>query len=58
MASGPVVVEVPEKVLQAEKTDEVPFAIKLCELARLSSVESAPSTGCPRSLGPSGSPRR
>jgi predicted HTH domain antitoxin len=56
MASRAVVVEVPEKVLLAEKTDEVSFAkelkvlaaVKLCELGRLSSGRAAELAGMNR----------
>jgi predicted HTH domain antitoxin len=53
MASRSVVVEIPEKVLLAEKTDEVSFAkelrvlaaVKLYELGRLSCGRSAELAG-------------
>jgi len=56
MASRQIVVDVPEKVLLAEKTDEVSFArelrmlaaVKLYELGRLSSGEAAELAGMPR----------
>lgn len=56
MASRPVVIEVPEKVLLAEKTDEVAFAkelqvlaaVKLYELGRLSSGRAAELAGMGR----------
>lgn len=56
MASRAVVVDVPEKVLLAEKTDEVSFAkelqvlaaVKLYELGRLSSGRAAELAGMNR----------
>lgn len=56
MASRAVVVDVPEKVLLAEKTDEVSFAkelqvlaaVKLYELGRLSSGRAAELAGMSR----------
>lgn len=56
MASRPVVVEVPEKVLLAERTDESSFAremrmlaaVKLYELGRLSSGRAAELAGMGR----------
>lgn len=56
MASRAVVVNVPEKVLLAEKTDEVSFAkelkvlaaVKLYELRRLSSGRAADLAGMSR----------
>lgn len=56
MASRQVVVEVPESILLAEKTDEVGFsrelrelaAVKLFELGRLSSGRAAELAGVPR----------
>lgn len=56
MASRSVVVEVPEKVLLAERTDEVSFAkelqvlaaVKLYELGRLSSGRAAELAGMGR----------
>ena len=56
MASRQIVVDVPEKVLLAEKTDEASFArelrmlaaVKLYELGRLSSGEAAELAGMPR----------
>lgn len=56
MASRAVVINVPEKVLLAEKTDEVSFAkelkvlaaVKLYELGRLSSGRAAELAGMSR----------
>lgn len=56
MATRQLVVEVPETVLLAEKTDEVAFsrelrelaAVKLYELGRLSSGRAAELAGVPR----------
>ena len=56
MASRQIVVDVPEKVLLAEKTDEASFArelqmlaaVKLYEFGRLSSGEAAELAGMPR----------
>ena len=56
MATRQIVIEVPEKVLLAEKTDESAFArelrilaaIKLYELGRLSSGRAAELAGMPR----------
>ena len=56
MPSRQIVIEVPEKILLAEKTDEVAFAkemrlltaIKLYELGRLSSGRAAELAGMPR----------
>jgi predicted HTH domain antitoxin len=56
MASRQVVIEVPETILLAEKTDEVSFAreirllaaVKLYELGRLSSGRAAELAGMPR----------
>lgn len=56
MATRHVLIEVPEKVLLAEKTDEVAFArevrmlaaVKLYELGRLSSGRAAELAGMPR----------
>lgn len=56
MASRPVVVEIPERVLLAEKTDEASFgkelqllaAVKLYELGRLSSGRAAELAGMGR----------
>lgn len=56
MTTRQIVIEVPEKVLLAEKTDEVTFArelrilaaVKLYELGRLSSGRAAELAGMPR----------
>jgi predicted HTH domain antitoxin len=56
MANRQVVIEVPESVLLAEKTDETAFAlelrilaaVKLYELGRLSSGRAAELAGMPR----------
>lgn len=56
MGTRQIVIDVPEKVLLAEKTDEVAFAnelrllaaIKLYELGRLSSGRAAELAGMPR----------
>ncbi len=56
MASRQIVIDVPEKVLLAEKTDEASFAreirllaaVKLYELGRLSSGRAAELAGMPR----------
>jgi predicted HTH domain antitoxin len=56
MANRQIVIEVPEKVLLAEKTDEVGFArelrmlaaVKLYELGRLSSGRAADLAGVTR----------
>ncbi|HSS47913.1 MAG TPA: UPF0175 family protein [Thermoanaerobaculia bacterium] len=56
MASRQVLIEVPESVLLAEKTDEAAFArelrmlaaVKLYELGRLSSGRAAELAGLPR----------
>jgi predicted HTH domain antitoxin len=56
MATRQIVIEVPEKVLLAEKVDERPFArelrtlaaVKLYELGRLSSGRAAELAGMPR----------
>ena len=56
MINRQIVVEVPEKVLLAEKTDEATFArelpilaaVKLYELGRLSSGRAAELAGMPR----------
>ncbi len=56
MATRQVVLDIPEKVLLAEKTDEVAFArevrvlaaVKLYELGRLSSGRAADLAGMPR----------
>lgn len=56
MSTRQLVIEVPEKVLLAEKTDEVSFArelrmlaaVKLYELGRLSSGRAAELAGMPR----------
>jgi predicted HTH domain antitoxin len=56
MATRQIVIDVPEKVLLAEKTDEATFgrelrilaAIKLFELGRLSSGRAAELAGMPR----------
>ena len=56
MTTRQVVINVPEKVLLAEKTDEVSFArelsmlaaVKLYELGRLSSGRAAELAGMPR----------
>jgi predicted HTH domain antitoxin len=56
MASRQVVIDVPETILLAEKTDEVAFAreiillaaVKLYELGRLSSGRAAELAGIPR----------
>ncbi|HSN97802.1 MAG TPA: UPF0175 family protein [Candidatus Nanopelagicales bacterium] len=56
MGTRQLVIDVPEKVLLAEKTDEVSFArelrmlaaVKLYELGRLSSGRAAELAGMPR----------
>lgn len=56
MTTRQIVIEVPEKVLLAEKTDEASFAreirvlaaVKLYELGRLSSGRAAELAGMPR----------
>ncbi|MBN2548420.1 MAG: UPF0175 family protein [Anaerolineales bacterium] len=56
MGARQVILEIPEKVLLAEKTDEVSFArelrilaaVKLYELGRLSSGRAAELAGMPR----------
>ena len=56
MATRQIVINVPEKVLLAEKTDEASFArelrmlaaVKLYELGRLSSGRAAELAGVPR----------
>jgi predicted HTH domain antitoxin len=56
MTTRQIVIDVPEKVLLAEKTDEVSFArelrmlaaVKLYELGRLSSGRAAELAGVPR----------
>ncbi len=56
MSTRQIVIDVPEKVLLAEKTDEVAFArelpilaaVKLYELGRLSSGRAAELAGMPR----------
>lgn len=56
MATRQIVLDIPEKVLLAEKTDEVTFArelrilaaVKLYELGRLSSGRAAELAGMPR----------
>ena len=56
MSSRQIVINVPEKVLLAEKTDETTFArelailaaVKLYELGRLSSGRAAELAGMPR----------
>ncbi len=56
MTTRRIVIDVPEKVLLAEKTDEVGFASELCtlaavklyELGRLSSGRAADLAGMPR----------
>ena len=56
MTTRQIVIDIPEKVLLAEKTDEVSFArelrllaaIKLYELGRLSSGRAAELAGIPR----------
>jgi predicted HTH domain antitoxin len=56
MANRQIVIEIPEKVLLAEKTDEASFAqemrvlaaVKLYELGRLSSGRAAELAGMPR----------
>jgi predicted HTH domain antitoxin len=56
MTTRQIVLDIPEKVLLAEKTDEVAFArevrllaaVKLCELGRLSSGRAAELAGMPR----------
>ena len=56
MTTRQIVIEVPEKVLLAEKSDEVAFArelrilaaVKLYELGRLSSGRAAELAGMPR----------
>ena len=56
MSSRQIVINVPEKVLLAEKTDEITFArelailaaVKLYELGRLSSGRAAELAGMPR----------
>ncbi|MBM4064836.1 MAG: UPF0175 family protein [Planctomycetes bacterium] len=56
MTTRPIVIDVPEKILLAEKTDEAAFArelrilaaVKLYELGRLSSGRAAELAGMPR----------
>ena len=56
MATRQIVIDIPEKVLLAEKTDEIAFAqelktlaaVKLFELGRLSSSRAAELAGLPR----------
>ena len=56
MSTRQIVIDIPEKVLLAEKTDEVSFArelrllaaVKLFELGRLSSGRAAELAGIPR----------
>lgn len=56
MATRQIVIDIPEKVLLAEKTDETAFArelrilaaVKLYELGRLSSGRAAELAGMPR----------
>jgi predicted HTH domain antitoxin len=56
MATRQIVIDIPEKVLLAEKTDEVSFArelrtlaaVKMYELGRLSSGRAAELAGMPR----------
>jgi predicted HTH domain antitoxin len=56
MATRQIVIDIPEKVLLAEKTDEVSFArelrtlaaVKMYELGRLSSGRVAELAGMPR----------
>jgi len=56
MATRQITLEIPEKVLLAEKTDEVSFArelrilaaVKLCELGRLSSCRASELAGMSR----------
>jgi predicted HTH domain antitoxin len=56
MATRQIIIDVPEKVLLAEKADEVTFArelrilaaVKLYELGRLSSGRAAELAGMPR----------
>ena len=56
MTSRQIVIDVPEKILLAEKTDETSFArelrtlaaVKLYELGRLSSGRAAELAGMPR----------
>jgi len=56
MVTRQIVIEIPEKILLAEKTDEVSFAkelrllaaVKLFELGRLSSGRAAELAGIPR----------
>ena len=56
MATRQIVIDVPERILLAEKTDEVSFAremrlltaLKLYELGRLSSGRAAELAGMPR----------
>ncbi len=56
MSNRQLVIEIPEKVLLAEKTDEISFAVelrmlaavKLYELGRLSSGRAAELAGVPR----------
>ncbi len=56
MSTRQIVIDIPEKVLLAEKTDEVSFgrelrllaAVKLYELGRLSSGRAAELAGIPR----------
>ncbi len=56
MSTRQIVIDVPEKILLAEKTDEIAFArelrmlaaVKLYELGRLSSGRAAELAGIPR----------
>jgi predicted HTH domain antitoxin len=56
VATRQIVIDIPEKVLLAEKTDEISFArelrllaaVKLYELGRLSSGRAADLAGIPR----------
>ena len=58
MATRQVVLDIPEKVLLAEKTDEASFArevrilaaVKLYELGRISSGSAAKLAGVPRTV--------